>query len=748
MQGGGAGGLLVETEGAGEVLAPPVAAQEAVHDMPFVRFSATSVLDTPKLCKAVGLPHGALLRPFAPTAEPLPLLRRTPLQCSQCQAHVSRHCKLSNEASGSQWWCTFCGKANPFLKSVSDSSREDFPELTCDAVDYLDPTDQPPVYRSSHPSQNPTYVFVLDTNAQRADMESLTSAIGSSLELLPENAQVVLVVFSNVVRVYELGVAGASSAEVFPGMRMPTEEERESLRVKASRFRVPLKLCKANLQTALRYWASALPKEQPALGKRGLAQHQRCLAVALTIALEFIKPDSGDVPEARLENYVGGRVVACISGCPNYGPGGVNEGSDDDQDVQFQVKVAAQIFRKLARIAFLHNFSIDVYCIGLHRFRVNLLQSLVLSNGGVVLLIKDYKDSVLMENLHASVMRTVGRNGSFTVRTTDGLAVTHVIGPAVATDSFVEADSSTFSQCTIATVDPSIGFAVFFRVTGDIVTEHADFQFVVKFTNSRGQNVTRIFTPRLGATGTEARFYKAVDPSALSVLISKRYVLEARKKPQDRLDDVTESLDKAASRMLARAAEANGSIPPCVEAVVLQLFLLRRGPMLGPILQHSDDIDCVRCLFLQAEFSSCSRILQPAFFNVLADGTLQQVRIENVALRPNRVLLLDHFTDIFIWSGRNTVGPEFDAMRARANTLALEMSAARFPRPYVMQFGEGHSMARWLLCRLVPSHKDPRESILASFPELALLPAHEVDALLHFHDTDDESYLQYRGRLA
>ena len=206
--------------------------------------------------------------------------------------------------------------------------------------------------------------------------------------------------------------------------------------------------------------------------------------------------------------------------------------------------------------------------------------------------------------------------------------------------------------------------------------------------------------------------------------------------------------DRTAARMLSRSLKANQVIPPCVEATVLQLFLLRRGPMLGPILQHADDIDCIRCLFLQAEYEACARILQPAFFNVHSDGSLVQVPIEDVALRPNRVLLLDHFTDIFVWSGRNTVGPEFDAMRARAQSVATQLSSSRFPRPYVMQFGEGHSMARWLLCRLIPSHKDALEAIMVSFPELAQLPPAEVDALLQFHDTDDESYRQFRQRLA
>lgn len=73
---------------------------------------------------------------------------------------------------------------------------------------------------------------------------------------------------------------------------MPTDEEREQLRVKASRFRVPLRLCKANLRAVLQYWAGAQPEED-ARGKQGRVQHQRSLAVALSIALEFVKGTEG-----------------------------------------------------------------------------------------------------------------------------------------------------------------------------------------------------------------------------------------------------------------------------------------------------------------------------------------------------------------------------------------------------------------------------------------------------------------------
>ena len=53
-------------------------------------------------------------------------------------------------------------------------------------------------------------------------------------------------------------------------------------------------------------------------------------------------------------------------------------------------------------------------------------------------------------------------------------------------------------------------------------------------------------------------------------------------------------------------------------------------------------------------------------------------------------------------------------------------------------------MARWLACRLIPSHKDSAEQQLVSFPLLKELSEPDRRVLLgKFHHTDDLSYSQY-----
>jgi hypothetical protein len=164
---------------------------------------------------------------------------------------------------------------------------------------------------------------------------------------------------------------------------------------------------------------------------------------------------------------------------------------------------------------------------------------------------------------------------------------------------------------------------------------------------------------------------------------------------------------------------------------------------LGPILQHLDDIDSIRCLFLQSRFEFCNQLIEPPLLAVTPAGFVQvsqapccmfglwhthtdtevahawQLPLETLALQSNIILYLDHGTDVFVWSGRDTKdAPQAEELRQQCVTYFYEQTASRFPSPYFMSFKEGDSMARWLLCRLIPSHKDPVEIQEKFFPSV------------------------------
>jgi len=228
----------------------------------------------------------------------------------------------------------------------------------------------------------------------------------------------------------------------------------------------------------------------------------------------------------------------------------------------------------------------------------------------------------------------------------------------------------------------------------------------------------------------------------ISVLLAKRLILQARKAAVMETATIISTLDDTVKKLYANFRNTNiPTLSQSLHDVPRMLFMLRRGPLLGPILQHSDDIDYCRCLFLQAALPVCLRLMDPPFYQI-ENGDASVIPLEDLALQSNRVLLLDHHTEIFIWEGLNVERRE--QLLAMANQLAVDRANNRFPRPYIMQFRERSSMARWLLCRLIPSHKDSKENQLQSFPELGQLTEAQYQALLRkFHNTDDFSFVQY-----
>jgi len=139
-------------------------------------------------------------------------------------------------------------------------------------------------------------------------------------------------------------------------------------------------------------------------------------------------------------------------------------------------------------------------------------------------------------------------------------------------------------------------------------------------------------------------------------------------------------------------------MPGNLVALPLKIFMLRRGPLLGPILQHSDDIDFVRCLFLNVGFEDCKRIIQPQLMmGFLNQEGFWNVPMADLALQSDKILFLDHHTHIFIWSGSLTIdNHDFEIIGENCASMAKNILKQRFPIPEILSFKEGSSMARWL----------------------------------------------------
>ncbi|CAN0069684.1 unnamed protein product [Ectocarpus sp. 8 AP-2014] len=88
----------------------------------------------------------------------------------------------------------------------------------------------------------------------------------------------------------------------------------------------------------------------------------------------------------------------------------------------------------------------------------------------------------------------------------------------------------------------------------------------------------------------------------------------------------------AAAAAAAAAAGAGGGwgigrpedavFPPELGRLPRQLFHLRRGPLLGPLLQNSDDPLCLRHLFLRGALEECLRMMEPSLVSLKATEAL------------------------------------------------------------------------------------------------------------------------------
>jgi hypothetical protein len=139
--------------------------------------------------------------------------------------------------------------------------------------------------------------------------------------------------------------------------------------------------------------------------------------------------------------------------------------------------------------------------------------------------------------------------------------------------------------------------------------------------------------------------------------------------------------------------------------------------MLAPILQHADDIDYVRCLFLNSNLEDSLRLISPPLYLarpvprphlraeslwpasmwsfVVAFHTahatpraqtqeLERIPLEDLALQSRFVLLLDHHTDLFIWVGRQA--QDSAQLVELCRQAAASLATQRFPQPQLMIF--------------------------------------------------------------
>jgi protein transport protein SEC23 len=267
-------------------------------------------------------------------------------------------------------------------------------------------------------------------------------------------------------------------------------------------------------------------------------------------------------------------------------------------------------------------------------------------------------------------------------------------------------------------------------------------------------SIRRVLTRRLRTTGNFTTFVRSIDVKVVGILLAKRLVTLATHGESSRAikEDIDAQVKETCAHFGTERREASGGasyeLPSELNILPLLLFHVRRGPLLGPILQSEDDIDVARHLFLTANRADALRFCIPTLLSWNQKGELEELPMETLALQSNRILFLDHQTQILIWSGSEVTGPQFNSYRKACQDRANGQSAHRLPKPEILSFNEGSSASRWLQVRLIPSHKDSPQWQETTFPQLKYLTPQQREQLLEkFLPTDEPSFVQWYSAL-
>jgi len=417
-----------------------------------------------------------------------------------------------------------------------------------------------------------------------------------------------------------------------------------------------------------------------------------------------------------------------------------------------------------------HGVSVDVFNIGHAQLGLYVLSELVKPSAGRIF---TYSES--SEQLTADLIRVIWEerysNCFLVLRCPPFVQLDRIMGPSIQAVSQSKVSSTSYPKDTavyfhINSLGPNETLAAYLQlVDSDDVAEAAagaiTVQTEVTYTNRKNERVVRICTFQIRTSSDLDTIFAALDGDVTAVLLARLAVVQARiLKGTDHLyaaffvviivyELVHGNRDKTVSAIV-HAVDASFKLPLSLQDLPMRMYHLRRGTLMGSLLQHPDDIALAQTAFLSMPLEPSLRQITPTFLMFAASPDdpnvvySLQLPLVNLAMRSDRVLLLDDQTSLMVWFGRASLAPELEPVRKFALEFATQLAKDRFPRPTIRTLQEGSSMARFLLCRLAPLHKEAQGAQEQQLPELAALPRHDYQRLLaSFYRTDELSYGEY-----
>jgi len=398
---------------------------------------------------------------------------------------------------------------------------------------------------------------------------------------------------------------------------------------------------------------------------------------------------------------------------------------------------AAEHYDALGRAAAARGHGVDVVAASLEEVGLYEMKALLGRTGGAALQGESFQDSHLLDSLRRLYARapdgSVGMGFGAQFELTAGRdceAIEHIGGGGGAAGepeglsvrecggarSFAwEGGSLSPHTCVGLTLTPA-------KKGGgaSVMPQHQLLQLSARYSTAGGRRVRRVTTlrlPRLTQSYDAKSLLPALDQQAVAALLVRQAVAKANSgaSAPEMLRWIDRLLIKTMKTLCAYSKGDPGSValPPAAGIVPGFVFHLRRSPVLRTSGASPDRTTFFRLLASTLDTFSSLLLVQPTLrgFRVGSGGSAP-LPLEPTSVTPDRLLLLDSFTQLVVCKGgalalaaRSPGSPPAEEVQQLTDAVAAEaaaLGAARFPAPLLIECEQGSSKARYLAQKVNP----------------------------------------------
>ena len=413
------------------------------------------------------LPFGFAWTPMAASgdSQKMPIIECSngslpPVLCLACLAYINPFAEIDEETG--TWSCPLCGHENALPGKETLESSHIMTALTSTCVEYRQMVSKPEPYEeekkydghygnhNEDEEDSCTYLLVVDENLSPKDGQAIVPAMEAILKEQksssnPEDAypktRIGLVVFGKNISIYQLGLSGLASADIYQPSELDEENDDDEFDKNMERRSYIAEVQSGDF-TSLRNSLSSIfgiavdenddaSSSQTQTSRLDVLKHKRaarlrkeensnddntntaakspwvkrreespsgypkrCTGKALQCALDLVSVSTSTSKSSRTS-----RIIMFTNGCPNSGDGSVVNPKDclvklknkkgkrathSNVDTNMLQK-AVKYFDKTANVAVSFGIGVDVICCGVAELALPVYQAMVEPSGGYVL---------------------------------------------------------------------------------------------------------------------------------------------------------------------------------------------------------------------------------------------------------------------------------------------------------------------------------------------------------------------------